>query len=126
MFQRKSLPRSIELGDRVVREGVGVLGAVRVLGRQLGAQGGESVGRLIGDRVGTGRGDELVALRARPGALEDRAAVVRAGLVGAVPAEEHHVDDRLQVPIEEDLERAVRVGLEMGCQAVGGVANGLT
>ena len=108
----------------VVREGVGVLGPVGELVGELVVERRELVGGLVGERIGTGGGDQLVAVPARARAAEHGAAVVAQGLVGAVAAEQHHVHDGLEGAVQEDRQGPVGVRFEVAGKPVGGFGGG--
>ncbi len=106
-----------QLGDRVVGVGIGVGAAMRVGVGSLVDEWRERVGRLIGERIGTGRVEPLVS---GVGAAERDRAVVGAGLVVVAVAREHHVDDGLEARIQEDVEGPIGVGFELGGDLVRG------
>ena len=103
-----------ELRDLLEGERVGVVTAVRMRVGALGGEAREPGGRLVGQGIFALDGDGLEAA-VDPAELD--AAVGAAGLVAGVPtrarvvpavgAEEHHVEDRLERPVEKDVERQV-------------------
>ena len=104
-----------ELRGVVVRERIGVLGPVGVGVLPLVGEGAEPVGGGVGEGVLARHRDRLVAVGAGSGPAEGHATVVAEGLVATVVVvADHHVDDRLEIGGEEDLEGVLGLGLDLG------------
>ena len=95
-----------ELSDVVERVRVRVVGAGRVALRDLGCERSELLGRLVGERVVPFGLEHVEAGVASP---EPACSRGRSGLVRAVAADEHHVDDRVERGIEQHFQRPVRL-----------------
>src|SRR5207244_9296790 len=95
-----------ELGDHLIGERIGVAGARREAARPLGVDAREAVDGLVAERVAPVDGLDVepptVPVVVAP---EPDTPVGRAGLVAAVVAGEHHLHDRLEIVVEQDLER---------------------
>jgi hypothetical protein len=107
-----------QLGYLREREGVRVLAPGRVAVSAFDLEPREAVSGLVGERVGALGGDPFVA--AAVTAAEAHPPVVRARLVGAVASEQDHVDDRVERGVEEHVEGALGVVLELGRHLVHG------
>ena len=88
----------------------------------FGFQPGEPVSGLVGEGIGTLARDLLVA--AALGAPEADPPVVRTGLVRPVAREQHHVDDRIERAVEQDVERTLGVVDAFGGDLVDGRRGG--
>ncbi len=104
-----------QLRDVVERVRVRVGGARRVRVGALGVEPHETIGRLVGDRVGTGPAGALVPVGPGAGAPERHRPVGARDFVGAthigarLDPPRHHVDDRRQLRVEQHVERTVEV-----------------
>ncbi len=101
-----------ELGDLVEGVRVRVLRPVRERMGELVGEGGEPVGRLVAEGVAARSADPLVGapLGTASGPAERDPPVGRERLVEPVSHGTHHVDDGCELPVEQDLQRRIRLG----------------
>jgi hypothetical protein len=98
-----------ELRDLFERMGIGVVDPGRVRIRTLFGKGRELVGRLIRERIPALDRDSLEPVTT---AAEPDPPVGGEGFVDIVTVGEHHVDDRLQLGVEKNVEGSLDNGAD--------------